>query len=342
MDFFINLALFATKTLFITGAIVAVIIVIFQLSALKRSETELISIEKINDRLKRLQQHLQSEVLDRKAFKAVAKNEKKQAKQDSKTKRRRVFLLDFDGDVRASATRNLREEITAILSIAEKTDEVVLRLESGGGLVTSYGLAASQLARLRAQEVSLTVCVDKVAASGGYMMACVANKIVAAPFAVLGSIGVIAQVPNFNRILKRNDVEYHEVTAGQFKRTVTLFGEITPAGYSKFREQIEETHRLFKEFVKAYRPSLNIEKTATGEHWFGTQAVELGLVDELRASDDYVIEKCQTHDVYTVGYRSKKRFSERISDSLSAVLQMALESSLQKLWSHIQQSRFGS
>jgi serine protease SohB len=174
------------------------------------------------------------------------------------------------------------------------------------------------------------------------MMACVANKIVAAPFAVLGSIGVIAQVPNFNRILKRNDVEYHEVTAGQFKRTVTLFGEITPAGYSKFREQIEETHRLFKEFVKAYRPSLNIEKTATGEHWFGTQAVELGLVDELRASDDYVIEKCQTHDVYTVGYRSKKRFSERISDSLSAVLQMALESSLQKLWSHIQQSRFGS
>ena len=109
----------------------------------------------------------------------------------------------------------------------------------------AYGLAASQMQRIRDKKLKLTVCVDKVAASGGYMMAVVADKIIAAPFAVLGSIGVLAQVPNFHRLLKKHDVDFEMLTAGKYKRTLTMFGENTDKGREKFQEDIEDTHVLF-------------------------------------------------------------------------------------------------
>ena len=230
----------------------------------------------------------------------------------AQTNGRRVFVLDFHGDLQASATVALREEISALLQVAENHDEVVLRLESSGGMVHAYGLAASQLQRLRDRGIALTVCVDKVAASGGYMMACVGQRIVAAPFAIVGSIGVVAQLPNLHRLLQRRDVDIELHTAGVFKRTLTVLGENTPEAREKFRQELEEAHDLFKQFVRQHRTRLDIDKVATGEHWYGTQALELRLIDEVSTSDDYLMRQLDQAQIYRLRYRLARPMSRRL------------------------------
>ena len=208
---------------------------------------------------------------------------------------------------------HLRQEISALLAVAVPgRDEVVVLLESPGGVVHGYGLAASQLARVRDAGVSLTICVDKVAASGGYMMACLANRLLAAPFAIVGSIGVVAQIPNFHRLLKKNDIDVELMTAGQYKRTLTLLGENTEAGREKFQQDIDETHQLFKNFVQQWRPQVDIEVVATGEHWFATQAIELKLVDALQTSDDYLRHRATDADLFALHWRQRKTLGQKL------------------------------
>jgi serine protease SohB len=241
---------------------------------------------------------------------AVSKANRKTAKEQKKLHRRdpgsrpRVFVLDFHGDVRASRVSGLREELTAVLSLATADDEVVVRLQNPGGLVNDQGLAASQLLRVRRRGVPLTVCVDTVAASGGYMMACVAGKIVAAPFAVIGSIGVVAQVPTFYRLLDRVGIDVEQFTGGEYKRTVTPFREPTEADRAKLTEQIHETHDLFKAWVGEQRPQVDLAAVATGEYWYGAQALNLNLVDELATSDEYLLSARHRADLYEVSYRA--------------------------------------
>lgn len=250
--------------------------------------------------------------------------------------KKRVFVLDFHGDIKASACDNLREEISAVLSLATSADEVVVKLESGGGMVHSYGLAASQLARISNKKIPLTVCVDKVAASGGYMMACVADKIIAAPFAVLGSIGVIAQLPNFHKLLKKNNIDYEMFTAGEYKRTVTMFGENTDKGREKFKEDLEDTHVLFKEFVSEHRPQVDIAKVATGEVWFGRRAMEVNLVDSLYTSDEYLLAQAENADIYEVSYSFKKSLPEK----LGLAAQGAVDRLLLTWWERLNHNRW--
>lgn len=230
-----------------------------------------------------------------------------------KKNNQKVYILDFKGDIQASAVENLREEITLILATAKAgRDQVVVRVESPGGMVHGYGLAAAQLVRLRDAGFHLTICVDKVAASGGYMMACIANEIISAPFAIVGSIGVVAQLPNFNRLLKEHNIDFELYTAGQFKRTVTMFGENTEEGKAKFEEELQQTHNLFKHFVEKYRPQLNVEKVATGEHWYGQDALDLNLVDQLKTSDEYLLGLLSQHDVYIIQTRRKPTLGEKL------------------------------
>jgi len=254
--------------------------------------------------------------------KRLRKERKKRAKAHAAadSRRKRVYVLDFHGDLRASAVERLRKEITAVLSLAETTDEIVLRLNSGGGIVHAYGLAASQLRRIREHGIPLTVCVDAIAASGGYMMACVADKLLAAPFAVIGSIGVVAQLPNFHRFLKNKDIDFELITAGEYKRTLTLFGENTEKGRAKFLEEIEDTQRLFKSFVATHRPRVAIDEVSTGEHWYGQQAIERALVDELLTSDEYLVSSCEASDVYEVSYHKKRSLQERLGLAVDAAL----------------------
>ena len=230
-----------------------------------------------------------------------------------KKNNQKVFVLDFKGDIQASAVDQLREEITLVLATAKAgKDRVVVRLESPGGMVHGYGLAAAQLVRLRDAGFHVTIVVDKVAASGGYMMACIASEIISAPFAILGSIGVVAQVPNFNRLLKQHNVDFELYTAGEYKRTVTMFGENTPEGKAKFEEELQQTHALFKHFVEKYRPQLNVEKVATGEHWYGQDALDLNLVDKLQTSDEYILGLLPQHDVYVISTRKRPTLGEKL------------------------------
>ncbi|WP_428818379.1 protease SohB [Microbulbifer sp. MCCC 1A16149] len=245
--------------------------------------------------------------------------------------RKRLFVVHFDGDIKASALTNLREEITAILQIADKGDEVVVCLESPGGMVANYGLAASQLARVRSAGVKLTIVVDKVAASGGYMMACVADRILAAPFAMLGSIGVVAQLPNFHRLLQRNDVDFELFTAGEYKRTVTMFGENTQEGKEKFQSDLEEIHTLFQHFVSEYRPQLDIGKVATGEVWFGQRALDLALIDEIKTSDEYLTARAENADLFQVEYKERQNIAKKIGFAA----QTGIEGALARLFSRL-------
>ena len=273
-----------------------------------------------------------------------------QLSKESRVRRKnnqKVYVLDFKGDMQASAVENIREEITLILATAKAgRDRVILRLESPGGMVHGYGLAASQLVRLRDAGFQLTICVDKVAASGGYMMACIGSEIVAAPFAIIGSIGVVAQVPNFNRLLKEHHVDFELYTAGQFKRTVTMFGENTEEGKAKFEEELQQTHVLFKHFVEKYRPQLNVEKVATGEHWYGQDALDLNLLDKLKTSDEYLLSLLPQHDIYVIQTRKKPTLGEKLglqaaqmADSLIPAVMNKLVDSLSKANSSLLQIR---
>ena len=282
-----------------------------------------IQVIQINKLLQDMRRAIEEAVLPRNAVKKrrrqEAKAHKKQHKQDRQP-RRRVFVLNFDGDLAASAVESLRREVSAVLATASDDDEVVVRVDSAGGMVHSYGLGASQLARIRSRGVRLTVAVDKVAASGGYMMAAVADRILAAPFAVLGSIGVVAQIPNVHRLLKKHDVDMEVLTAGRHKRTLDVFGENTDQGREKLREELHDIHALFQEFIGTYRPGLDIEAVSTGEAWYGQRALDRSLVDELVTSDEYLAAACDESDILEVSWVQPKRPIERLLGQMSAAL----------------------
>ncbi|GAB4349540.1 MAG: protease SohB [Gammaproteobacteria bacterium] len=321
MEFLSEYGMFLAKAITLLGVVLAATAGIIALSSRGTvgKPKEHIEVKSLNDHYRDMAHTLQMAMLPHSAAKKAFKEEKKrrkaeekQAKKAQDRQRHRLFVLDFHGDIKASAVNSLREEITAILSVATPDDEVLVKLESAGGMVHAYGLAASQLQRIRDRNIPLTAAVDKVAASGGYMMACVADRILAAPFAILGSIGVITQLPNFHRLLKKNDIDFEQITAGEFKRTLTLFGENTDSARQKLREEVEEVHDLFKRFVTDHRPQVEIDRVATGEHWHGSRALDLKLVDELKTSDDYLLESSEKRDLYEVRYVAKKPLMTRL------------------------------
>ena len=326
MSWLAEYGMFVAKIFTVLAGLLMLVAVLASLKARQRKGEGVLQVIRLNDQLARMSDRLAHAVLDKPALKALQRTRKQEAKSRDKgsTGRDKVFVLNFHGDIKASALESLRHEVTAVLELATAKDEVVVRLESGGGMVHAYGLAASQLTRIREAGVPLTVCVDKVAASGGYMMACIADRILAAPFAMLGSIGVVAQLPNFHRVLKKHDVDYEMLTAGEYKRTLTLFGENTEKGREKFQEDLENIHRLFKQFVARYRPVLDIDEVATGEVWFGSEALAKALADEIRTSDEYISQRTRQADVFEVHYHRPKKLQERLSSTASATLDRLL------------------
>ena len=344
MQFIYEYGLFLAQAVTFVAAILVVAAGLVALGQRQKAEQQEghIEVRDINEKYRHIGHSIQHVVMEPDALKAELKAEKKAEKARAKAAkkdrgkspdpeesgRKRLYVLDFDGDMKASATDNLREEISAVLPQVKPGDEILVRVESPGGMVHGYGLASSQLQRIRDAGVPLTIAVDKVAASGGYMMACVANRIVAAPFAVIGSIGVLAQLPNFHRLLKKNDIDFELYTAGEYKRTLTMFAENTEKGREKFVQELEETHELFKDFVSANRPSLDIARVATGEIWYGRKALEVGLVDELQTSDAFVQEKLPDWDVFEVKFVHKKSWQEK----LGLAGESALEKAFLKIW----------
>ena len=344
-DFLAQYGLFLAKAFTVVVAVVFCAVGIVAAVSRARSggggEEGHIEVRKLNDRLDMMRDALRAATLQSKEFRKLRKADRKAEKARHKSRPapsdnepappRRVYVLNFHGDIRAQAVQNLREEITALLTLAEPADRVVVRLESGGGMVHSYGLAAAQLARIRERGIPLTVCVDKVAASGGYLMACVAEHVVAAPFAMLGSIGVVAQIPNFHRLLQKHDIDYEMVTAGQYKRTLTVFGHNTDAAREKFTEELEDTHALFKEFVSRYRPALDMAAVATGEAWFGERALALGLVDALGTSDALLQEAARACDVLEIRYVERKGLGERLGLTIEGAVERGVARAAERL-----------
>lgn len=344
MELIYEYALFLAKAVTFVAAILILVTGLLALGQRQRTEQHEghIEIKNLNDRYKHIGETIRHVVSDDETLKLVKKSEKKAEKAAAKAarkqrkkqsgevqeRRKRLYVLAFDGDLKASATDNLREEISAVLPQVEKGDEILVKVESPGGLVHGYGLAASQLKRITDAGAPLTVAVDKVAASGGYMMACVGDRIIAAPFAVLGSIGVLAQLPNFNRLLKKHDIDFELLTAGEYKRTLTLFGENTEKGREKFIEELEETHTLFKDFVSTNRPALDIDKVATGEVWYGQNALKVGLVDDLQTSDAFVQARLSEWDVFEIKFVQKKNWQEK----LGLAAEGALERAFLRIW----------
>jgi serine protease SohB len=342
MEYIIEYGVFLAKAVTIVVSVIFILGVAFSNSNRREKGRKkgVIRVSYLNEHYETLSDSLKIAVLDRPTLKLLEKAEKKKAKdQERKNKKRaktnaaasdskvnketmvapkdnrkkRVFVLNFEGDVGAEAVSSLREEITTVLSLADESDEIVLRLESPGGMVHAYGLASSQLLRIRNAGIPLTICVDKVAASGGYMMACLADRLIAAPFAIIGSIGVLVQLPNFNRVLQNYDVDYEIISAGEYKRTLTTFGEITEKGREKVKEEVETIHDVFKKWVKEYRPAVEIDKIATGETWLGSQAKDRYMVDDIRTSDEILVEAVKEHDVYEVEYELPKSIQDKLA-----------------------------
>ena len=342
MEYLADFLLFLAKTVTLLGGLAMVVAIIGSLGQkTKKLHKGHLEITKLNEHYQHLKDDLKHALLDKEELKKIEKAEKKKKKEEKKAKKSekepaeqkpRVFVLDFNGDIKASAVKSLREEVTAVLSMADaEKDEVIVRLESGGGLVHSYGLASSQLLRIRNKSIKLTVTVDKVAASGGYMMACTADHIVAAPFAVIGSIGVMAQLPNFNRLLKKHDVDIELHTAGEYKRTLTVLGENTDKGREKFKQDMEDTHVLFKDFVSSQRTELDIAEVSTGEIWYGQKALEKNLVDELKTSDEYIYDKADNAELIQVTYEIKKGLAGKVG--LAA--ETAVDNTLLRWWERL-------
>ena len=330
MELFLETLGFAAKGFIVFLTAVVTVAVIVALTRRRGRGFPRLEVKKLNARFEALGDALRHGVWERKELKALSRERKKQKDNPA---RPHLFVLDFDGDLLATGVTSLREEISAITAVARAEDEVVVRLESPGGGVPHYGLAAAQLARLKEKKVKLTVCIDRVAASGGYMMACVADRIVAAPFAIIGSIGVVAQVPNVHRLLKKHDVDFEELTAGEFKRTVSFFGEITQKGRQKFVDQLDETHGLYKDFVKTQRPSLDIDKVATGEYWLAKRGLELGLVDQLSTSDDYLLSRVKDANVYQVSFKPEGSWRRRIGAAGGEAVERVVMTLLSRLQS---------
>jgi serine protease SohB len=319
----IEYGLFLAKTLTIFLAIAVLLLVVVRSRRGQQADGDRIEVLDLKAKYRDMARVLKRASLPKKDFIKSLKRDRKARKEKGKRldgEHRRIFVIDFQGDIKATEVASLREIVTGILMEAGEGDEVLVRLENAGGMVTEHGLAASQLARIRQRKVLLTVSVDKIAASGGYLMACAGERIIAAPFAVVGSIGVVAQLPNFHRLLERGGVDFELHTAGEYKRTLTLFGENSEAGREKLQEQLEETHKLFKDFIQVHRPDVDLDRVATGEYWHGTQALDLGLVDEIKTSDDYLMDASAAADIYLVTYSVHKKAVERLLASVREAL----------------------
>ncbi len=326
MHFLLDYSLFFLKLFSVVAAILIAVAGIAAISSKDKTKAGgKLRVEALNPKYRNYTHIVLTETDNKKKIKYLKKAEKK----NDKTSKKRLFVLKFDGDIRASALNSLREEITAILLAAEpENDEVLVKLESGGGLVNAYGLAASQLNRLKAANIKITIAIDKVAASGGYMMACIADQIIAAPFAIIGSIGVVAQLPNFHEFLKERHIGFEQITAGEYKRTLTLLGKNTEEGRAKMQSEVNETHHLFKDHIRRHRPQVLIDEVATGEHWYASQAKQFHLIDELNTSDDFLLSKHKTHALFEVSYEIKRRLSQKLASSAVTLWQALLAKSV--------------
>src|ERR1700729_2670268 len=331
MAFWLDIAGFLLKAVIIVAAFGGLAVLIARLARSSEPKDQEIKVRSLDERYDDMRNAMNDELLDRKERKALDKSRKKEVKAAAKAGRgqepgKRVYVLSFKGDMRASAVKRLGAEIDAVLIAARPaTDEAVIRIESPGGTVTGYGLAAAEILRLRERKIKVTASVDQVAESGGYMMACPADRIAAAPLALVGSIGVVAPVPNLHRLLQKNEIDFEEITAGEFKRTVSVLGEIKPPGREHFRGKLDTTHQAFKAHVAECRPKVDIDRVANGDYWLAREGLALGLVDELSTGDDLLFRARDSARLYEVSTEARKTLLQQLLSGIGGAAQSAVD-----------------
>lgn len=340
MEILTDYFIFLLKVFTIAIAITVPLLLIIGSSKGKSQPKGKLSITNLSEKFESMGNAVKSSLMNPKELKKfkkdLSKDKKKKDKDKEKDEKDSAFVLNFKGDIQATEVEKLKQEINAILLSEAPCKEVIIRVESGGGSAYAYGLCAAELKRLVDNDINLTVCIDKVAASGGYLMSCVASKIIAAPWAIVGSIGVIAQMPNFHRLLKKNSIDFEMHTAGAYKRTLTTLGENTEEGRKKFKSDLEDLHIIFKDFVKEQRPQVDTEVVATGEVWQGKEAIDVGLIDSIETSDNYLVSLSKKVNLFEIEFVEKKNLSEKFAFSM----QIILEKSLLKFYDLINRDRF--
>tara|TARA_B100000674_G_scaffold125360_1_gene96304 strand:- start:144 stop:1172 length:1029 start_codon:yes stop_codon:yes gene_type:complete len=340
MEILTDYFIFLLKVFTIAIAITVPLLLIIGSSKGKSQPKGKLSITNLSEKFESMGNAVKSSLMNPKELKKfkkdLTKDKKKKDKNKEKDEKDSAFVLNFKGDIQATEVEKLKQEINAILLSEAPCKEVIIRVESGGGSAYAYGLCAAELKRLVDNDINLTVCIDKVAASGGYLMSCVASKIIAAPWAIVGSIGVIAQMPNFHRLLKKNSIDFEMHTAGAYKRTLTTLGENTEEGRKKFKSDLEDLHIIFKDFVKEQRPQVDTEVVATGEVWQGKEAIDVGLIDSIETSDNYLVSLSKKVNLFEIEFVEKKNLSEKFAFSM----QIILEKSLLKFYDLINRDRF--
>ncbi len=335
MHFLAEYGLFLAKIVTWVIAILVTALGISLITQKNKKSSGRIHIRNLNQKFEKTACHLHQAIYNKATHKNYLKQRKVKYKEQEKhphhDQQPNLFILEFHGDIKASATENLRREVDAILTVAQKHDKVLLRLHSGGGTVHGYGFGAAQCQRLSDFGLELIVAVDKVAASGGYLMAATADKIIAAPFALIGSIGVLLQLPNFHNFLKHHHIDFEMITAGQFKRTLTIFGENSDQGRTKMKHELEAIHHTFKAFIQLHRKNVDVERAATGEVWLASAAKELGLIDELITSDDFILKQRNHYRLLEIKYKSKKNWPSKLSEAGANIMISAWEAVLSRL-----------
>ncbi|CAB3976441.1 protease SohB [Candidatus Azoamicus ciliaticola] len=301
----------------ITIIILLLLTIITCLIIIKNKDNKYIEIKNINKKYITLKKMFLSEILKKTEKKNIIKNINKEEKI---IKTKNLFILNFNGDINASDINNLKDILSILILNKKYVDEVLIKLTSNGGIVTNYGLAATQLKRLKNENINLTISIDTIAASGGYMMACVANKIIASHFSIIGSIGVLGIIPNINKMLNKNNIEIEYHTSGKYKKTLSVIGENTEIGRKKFIESLENTHFLFKNFVKENRSQINIDEIATGEYWYGIDALKLNLIDKIQTSDEYIMENLNNTKIYEIKLNEKTNIKNKIKENIHNIL----------------------
>lgn len=240
-----------------------------------------------------------------------------------------VFVIDYVGSMMASEVVYLTAKIDAIILKSNKDDEVVINITSPGGAVSGYGLVASQIKRLKTAGLKITATVDTVAASGGYMAAVVSDEIIAAPFAMVGSIGVVANVMIYEELLKNIGIQTNVYTSGDSKRTVVPSRVPNAEEEAKLEAQLEEIHSRFKDHVLSFRPDIDEDKVFTGQAFLAADAINFGLVDKIGTSDELLLNLYKDgHRLIEVQFIIEENIGGSVTKQVSAGLVDAIKSEI--------------
>ncbi len=235
----------------------------------------------------------------------------------------RLAVLRFQGlrDLNASGDQRLSEAIDEVLVNRDHFEEAVVIIDSPGGTTHGYGHAYALLERLSASGLKVTACIDRIGASGGYLMALPADRILAGPFAIVGSVGVVAGIPNVKRLLEEKGVSYRLFVAGDKKRVVHFADDDGPEVREYMDEKLAGIHTQFLQAVEKHRGDrVKLDEVRSGDHWSAEESVEkgLGLVDELQTSAEYLLER--NREVALVMIERRVDITERFAGYLAARL----------------------